>query len=41
MSARTVVIWLAVVAAFVGLTYAFRGEGHEMMQKLAAFHGSR
>jgi hypothetical protein len=41
MSARTVVIWLVVVAAFVGATYAFRGEGHRMLAKLASFHGSR
>ena len=41
MSAKTVVIWLVVVAAFVGASYAFRGEGHRMFAKLAAFHGGR
>jgi hypothetical protein len=41
MSAKTVVMWLVVLAAFVGVTYAFRGEGHRMLAKLASFHGSR
>jgi hypothetical protein len=41
MSARTVVIWLVVVAAVVGITYAFRGEGHRMFARLASFHGGR
>ena len=41
MRAKTLVIWLVVVAAVVGITYAFRGEGHRMFAKLASFHGSR
>lgn len=41
MRAKTVVIWLLVAAAVVGITYAFRGEGHRMFAKLASFHGSR
>jgi hypothetical protein len=42
MSAKTLVIWLVVVAAFVGATLAMRGEGHRMLAKwMPAMHGGR
>jgi hypothetical protein len=40
MSTKAVVIWVVVIAAFLGATFAFRGEGHRMLAKwMPAMHG--
>lgn len=42
MSAKTLVIWIVAVAAFVGMTFAMRGDGHRLLAKwLPAMHGGR
>jgi hypothetical protein len=42
MSARTLVIWLVVIAAVVSATLAMRGEGHRMLAKwMPSMHGGR
>lgn len=40
MSTRALVIWIVVIAAFVGATFAMRGEGHRMLAKwMPSMHG--
>jgi hypothetical protein len=40
MSTKALVIWVVVVTAVVGATFAFRGEGHRLLAKvMPALHG--
>jgi hypothetical protein len=42
MSTRALVIWIVVIAALVGATLVFGGDGHRAIAKwLPAMHGGR
>ena len=40
MSTRALVIWIVVIAALAGATFAMRGEGHRLLAKwMPSMHG--